>query len=194
MKKKIIYQFIKRLFDIVFSLLLILITLIPMLIIGLIVKLDSKGPIIFKQKRIGKNKKTFTIYKFRSMDKDVDPNLATHLLTNPKSTKFGYFLRHTSLDELPQLFNILFGQMSFIGPRPALWNQEDLISKRDEYHINDIRPGLTGFAQINGRDEIDIDKKVELDAYYLINRSILLDIKIIFITLIKVIKQSDIEK
>ena len=149
-----IYSFFKRLFDIFCSTLAIIILGIPMLIVALAIKIDSKGPVLFKQDRVGKNKKIFKIWKFRSMYIDTDPNAPTHELGNATShiTKVGKFIRKTSIDELPQLFNILSGKMSIVGPRPALWNQYDLIAERDKYGANDIRPGLTGLAQISGRD------------------------------------------
>ena len=158
----------KRLFDFFLSFMAIIFLAIPMLILALIIKCDSRGPVFFKQKRIGKNKKLFTILKFRTMYVEAPPEAPTHELSDPKKwiTKVGGFLRKTSLDELPQIFNIFAGQMSIIGPRPALWNQEDLIAERDKYGANDVRPGLTGWAQINGRDEIEIPLKAKLDGEY----------------------------
>ena len=139
-----------------------------MLFIAIAIKLDSKGPVLFKQKRIGKNKKYFQILKFRTMRTDTPHDAPTHELSDPKKwiTKVGGFLRKTSLDEIPQIFNIFVGQMSIIGPRPALWNQEDLIAERDKYGANDVRPGLTGWAQINGRDELYIPIKAKFDGEY----------------------------
>ena len=161
MKNKPLYSFFKRCFDVFCSFLAIALLLLPMLIVGIAIKCDSKGPIFFKQDRIGKNKKIFKILKFRSMYTDTDPNAPTHQLGNATShiTKVGAFIRKTSIDELPQLFNIFIGQMSFVGPRPALWNQYDLIEERDKYHANDVKPGLTGLAQISGRDELEIPIK-----------------------------------
>ena len=184
MKKKPVYSCLKRLFDLLASFLLIIILLLPMLIIAIAIKCDSKGPVIFKQNRIGKNKKIFKIWKFRTMFTDTDPNAPTHLLKNAKShiTKVGGFLRKTSLDELPQLFNIFFGQMTFVGPRPALWNQDDLVAERDKYHANDVKPGITGWAQINGRDAIEIPAKAKYDGIYTEKRSLWFDIKILFMT------------
>lgn len=165
-----------------------------MLIIAIAIKLDSKGPVLFKQKRVGKNKKYFMIYKFRSMYVDAPSDMPTHLLKNPKAmiTKVGGFLRKTSLDELPQLFNIFKGEMAIVGPRPALWNQYDLIEERDKYGANDIRPGLTGWAQINGRDELEIDEKSRLDGYYVQNMSFVLDLKCFFGTFLTVVKSEGV--
>lgn len=161
-------HFFKRFFDIVLSFLGIIITAIPMLIIAIAIKLDSKGPVLFKQKRVGKNKKHFMILKFRTMRTDTPPDAPTHELSDPTKwiTKVGGFLRKTSLDELPQIFCIFINQMSIIGPRPALWNQYDLIEERDKYGANDIKPGLTGWAQINGRDELEIPVKAKFDGEY----------------------------
>ena len=161
-------HFVKRLADLVISGLAIILLSLPMLFIALIIKLDSRGPVFFKQKRIGIHKKHFNILKFRSMRTDTPHDAPTHTLQGATSyiTKVGGFLRKTSLDELPQLFNIFCGQMSIIGPRPALWNQDDLIAERDKYGANDIKPGLTGWAQINGRDELEIPVKAKLDGDY----------------------------
>ncbi len=153
-----------------------------MVLLALLVKLDSKGPVFFRQQRVGKEKKLFTILKFRTMYADTPKDVPTHLLQDPSSriTKMGRFLRKTSLDELPQIFNILAGQMSVIGPRPALWNQDDLIAQRDQYHVNELVPGLSGYAQVNGRDELPIDVKAKLDGYYAQHISLGLDVKIFF--------------
>ena len=161
-------HFVKRLADLVISGFAIILLSLPMLFIALIIKLDSRGPVFFKQKRIGIHKKHFNILKFRSMRTDTPHDAPTHTLEGATSyiTKVGGFLRKTSLDELPQLFNIFCGQMSIIGPRPALWNQDDLIAERDKYGANDIKPGLTGWAQINGRDELEIPVKAKLDGDY----------------------------
>lgn len=160
--------FIKRLIDFILALCGIIVLAIPMLIIAIAVKCDSKGPVLFKQKRIGAGKRTFMMPKFRSMYTETPAEMPTHLLNDPARwiTKSGAFLRKTSLDELPQLFSILKGDMAVIGPRPALWNQDDLIAERDKYGANDIRPGLTGWAQINGRDELEIAEKAALDGEY----------------------------
>ena len=159
--------FLKRMGDIILSFLGIIILALPMLIIAIAIKIDDPGPVIFKQNRVGKNKKIFKLYKFRSMKVDT-PDIPTHLLENPEQyiSKIGKFLRKTSLDELPQIYNIFAGKMSIIGPRPALWNQDDLIAERDKYGANDVRPGLTGWAQINGRDELEIPVKAKLDGEY----------------------------
>lgn len=180
-----IYKIFKRIMDFLLSL-IGLIVLLPIFIILIItIKIDSKGPILFKQKRVGKKKKLFTIYKFRTMRIDTPKDTPTHMLENPEEwiTKVGRFLRKTSLDELPQILNILKGNMSIIGPRPALWNQDDLISLRDEYGANDIYPGLTGYAQIKGRDELPIEEKAKLDGYYVKHMGLWLDIKVFFGTI-----------
>lgn len=180
-----IYKIFKRIMDFLLSL-IGLIVLLPIFIILIIaIKIDSKGPILFKQKRVGKKEKLFTIYKFRTMRIDTPKDTPTHMLENPEEwiTKVGRFLRKTSLDELPQILNILKGNMSIIGPRPALWNQDDLISLRDEYGANDIYPGLTGYAQIKGRDELPIEEKAKLDGYYVKHMGLWLDIKVFFGTI-----------
>ena len=159
---------IKRLIDFILAFIGAIILAIPMLIIALVIKIDDPGPVFFKQKRISKGKGRFPLLKYRSMKMSTPHDMPTHLLSNPEQyiTRVGGFLRKSSLDELPQIFNILAGQMSVIGPRPALWNQDDLIAERDKYGANDIRPGLTGWAQINGRDAIEIEDKARLDGYY----------------------------
>ena len=194
MKRKPIYSFFKRCFDIFCSLLAIVFFALPMLIVAITIKCDSKGPVFFKQDRIGKNKKIFKILKFRSMYVDTDSNTPTHQLENAQNhiTKVGAFIRRTSIDELPQLFNILVGQMSFVGPRPALWNQEDLISARDKCHANDVKPGLTGLAQIKGRDVLEIETKAKFDGEYVERRSFFYDIGIIFKTVFFVFKREGI--
>lgn len=165
-----------------------------LLILVLFVKLDSKGPVFFTQKRVGKGKKYFKILKFRTMRIDTPKDTPTHLLENPDRyiTRVGHFLRKTSLDELPQLFNIVAGQMSFVGPRPALWNQYDLIEERDKYGANDVRPGLTGWAQINGRDELEIPVKARYDGEYVEKMSFVFDVKCIVRTFIKVISHDGV--
>jgi O-antigen biosynthesis protein WbqP len=188
------YKKIKRLIDILLSLIgLLLLSPIFLLIITAI-KLDSKGPVFFSQKRLGAYKNHFNILKFRTMSIDTPKDTPTHLLVNPEQyiTKVGRFLRRTSLDELPQIWNILAGQMSLIGPRPALWNQFDLITERDKYGANNITPGLTGWAQINGRDELSIEAKARLDGEYADNISLIMDIKCFIGTIIKVIKSDGI--
>lgn len=190
------YKYIKRILDIVLSLIAIIIFIIPMIIVAIIIKVESKGPIIFKQKRIKKDKKEFYIYKFRTMRADTPKNVPTHLLQDPQTfiTKSGAFFRKTSIDELPQLFNIIKGDMSIIGPRPALWNQYDLIQKRDENGANSIMPGLTGLAQISGRDELEIDKKAELDGQYARSMSFILDLKILLLTVKSVLKKDGVRE
>jgi len=187
-------SFFKRLIDIILSFLGILVLAVPMLIIAIIIKLDSPGKVFFKQQRVGKNKKLFMILKFRSMRSDTPRDVPTHQLENPDVyiTKIGGFLRKTSLDELPQIFNIFVGSMSVIGPRPALYNQYDLIEERDKYKANDIRPGLTGLAQVKGRDELPISVKAEFDGEYVKNMSFVLDVKIFFETIINVIRHKGV--
>jgi O-antigen biosynthesis protein WbqP len=188
------YLKIKRLIDIVLSLTgLILLSPLFLLLIVLI-KLDSKGPVLFKQKRVGLYKSHFYILKFRTMRIDTPKDTPTHLLDNPDQwiTKMGRFLRKTSLDELPQIINILKGEMSIIGPRPALWNQYDLIEERDKYGANDVPPGLTGWAQINGRDELPIEVKARLDGEYLEKIGLSMDIKCFFGTIVSVLKSDGV--
>jgi lipopolysaccharide/colanic/teichoic acid biosynthesis glycosyltransferase/glycosyltransferase involved in cell wall biosynthesis len=194
MKNSIYCRYIKRLLDFITSILAIVILSPLLLIVAVAIKLESKGPVLFIQKRIGKNKSYFQIYKFRTMKTDAPKDAPTHLLENPHDyiTKVGSFLRKTSLDELPQLFNILRGEMSFVGPRPALWNQEDLIAERDKYGANDIRPGLTGLAQISGRDELGIEEKASLDGKYLAYMNLGFDINCIIRTATKVIRRDGI--
>ena len=182
------YGFLKRFFDIVLSLVAIIVFSWLLIIIAVAIVVEDKGNTLFKQKRIGKNKKEFYIYKFRTMKVSTPKDVPTHLLDNPESyiTKIGGFLRKTSLDELPQLFNILKGDMSIVGPRPALWNQFDLIALRDENGSNSVRPGLTGWAQVNGRDELPIDVKAGFDGEYIKKMSIIFDIKIILMTVVSV--------
>ena len=187
-------KFFKRLIDIILSFLGIVVLSLPMLIIAIAIKCDSRGPVFFKQKRVGKNKKHFMILKFRTMRTDTPHDAPTHELNDPKRwiTKVGGFLRKTSLDELPQLFNILAGSMSVIGPRPALWNQFDLIDERDKYGANDVRPGLTGWAQINGRDELPIPDKSALDGEYIKRMGFGFDCKCFFGTVKSVLKSDGV--
>ena len=187
-------HFLKRLIDIVLSAMGILVLAIPMLIIAIAIKVDSKGPVFFKQKRVGLHKKHFNILKFRTMRTDTPHDAPTHELSDPKRwiTKVGGFLRKTSLDELPQLFNIFSGKMSVIGPRPALWNQDDLIAERDRYGANDVKPGLTGWAQINGRDELEIPVKAKLDGEYVEKMGFLFDCKCFFGTITSVLKSDGV--
>ncbi|MDL2327630.1 sugar transferase [Ruminococcaceae bacterium OttesenSCG-928-A11] len=165
-----------------------------LLLLALLIKCDSRGPVLFRQKRVGKGKSFFTILKFRTMRADTPKDVPTHLLENPEAqiTRMGRFLRRTSLDELPQILNILAGQMSIIGPRPALWNQDDLVAERDKYDANSLVPGLTGYAQINGRDELPIGVKAELDGYYAQNISFALDVRIFFGTIRSVFRGSGV--
>lgn len=187
-------KYIKRLLDIVLSFGGIVFLSLPMLLVALAIKLDSKGPVFFKQKRVGINKTHFNILKFRTMRTDTPKDAPTHELSNPDQwiTKVGRILRKTSLDELPQLFNILAGQMSVIGPRPALWNQYDLIEERDKYGANDVRPGLTGWAQISGRDELEIDVKAAFDGEYVEKMSFGFDVKCFFGTITSVLKSEGV--
>lgn len=184
----------KRIIDFLLSLIGIIVLSPVLLLLCLAIKIDSKGPIIFKQKRVGKNKTYFNIYKFRTMKIDTPKEMPTHLLEDPDFyiTKVGKFLRKTSLDELPQLFNIIKGDMAVIGPRPALWNQYDLIEERDKYGANNIRPGLTGLAQISGRDELEIPIKAKLDGKYTDNISLMMDIKCFFGTITSVFKSDGV--
>lgn len=185
---------VKRIGDVILSGLALVILSPVYLALAILIKCDSKGPVIFKQKRVGKNKEYFYIYKYRSMQVDTPQDSPTHLLqdSNKYITKMGSILRKTSLDELPQILNIFKGEMSIIGPRPALWNQEDLIAARDENGANLISPGLTGYAQINGRDELPIPVKAGYDGYYVKNISFKLDVRIFFTTITKVFKRSDV--
>ena len=187
-------KFFKRLIDIFLSFFGIVFLSLPMLIIAIAIKVDSKGPVFFKQKRVGIHKKHFNILKFRTMRTDTPHDAPTHELSDPKRwiTKVGGFLRKTSLDELPQLFNIFGGSMSVIGPRPALWNQFDLIEERDKYGANDVKPGLTGWAQINGRDELEIPLKAKLDGEYVEKMSFGFDCKCFFGTVKSVLKSDGV--
>jgi len=183
----------KRLFDLTLALMATCILFLPIIITAILVKLTSKGPALYWSDRVGINKHIFKMPKFRSMKIDT-PAVATHLLKDPKSvlTPIGDFLRKSSLDELPQLWSILKGDMSFVGPRPALFNQDDLIALRTGKGVDKLLPGLTGWAQVNGRDELPIPQKVELDADYLVRRSFFFDIYILWMTFIKVIKRSGV--
>ena len=187
-------NYIKRVIDFILSLVGLILLSPVFIILCLWIKLDSKGPILFKQKRFGKNKTFFYIYKFRTMRTDTPSDMPTHMLSDPDQyiTRAGKFLRKTSLDELPQIINILKGEMAIIGPRPALWNQDDLIAERDRYHANDIKPGLTGWAQINGRDELEIEVKAKLDGDYVKHMSFLFDMKCFFGTITSVLKHDGV--
>lgn len=183
----------KRVLDLFLALVTLMLLCVPLLGVALLVRLTSRGPALYWSDRVGKNNVIYRMPKFRSMRVDT-PAVATHMLNNPQSylTPIGSFLRKSSLDELPQLWSILKGDMSFVGPRPALFNQHDLIALRTQYGVHELVPGLTGWAQINGRDELPIPQKVELDAVYLRRKSFWFDIKIIFLTVIKVIKRDNV--
>lgn len=183
----------KRVFDFTMAFLLLIILFIPMLFIALLVKLTSKGPVLYWSDRVGRNNIIFKMPKFRTMLIDT-PAVATHLLSNPDRylTPIGKFLRKSSFDELPQLISVLESDMSFVGPRPALFNQYDLIKLRTRKGVHKLTPGLTGWAQINGRDELPIPVKVEFDEYYMKHQSFLLDLKILWMTLFKVLKKEGI--
>ena len=187
-------KYIKRLIDIILSACGLLVLALPMLVLAVIVKLDSKGPVLFWQKRVGIHKQTFMMPKFRSMYTETPANMPTHMLSDPTKwiTRSGRILRKLSLDELPQIWSILVGDMSVIGPRPALWNQDDLIAERDKYGANDVRPGLTGWAQINGRDELEIPVKAKLDGEYVRKMSFLFDCKCFFGTILSVLKHDGV--
>ena len=180
-----IYLPFKRVLDIFCSFMAITVFSLLCIVLAILVKASSKGPVFFKQQRVGKNKKLFNILKFRTMRIDTPKDVPTHMLENPDAyiTKIGRFLRKTSIDEIPQAFNIFVGQMSVVGPRPALWNQDDLIAERDKYFANNIRPGLSGWAQCNGRDTLPIPEKAKLDGEYVKRFNIWFDIKIIFKTI-----------
>ena len=187
-------KYIKRLLDLVLSGMALLILALPLLMFALVVKLDSKGPALFWQKRVGANKQTFMMPKFRSMYTETPAEIPTHLLTDPERwiTPVGKIYRKLSIDELPQIWSIFTGKMSIIGPRPALWNQFDLIEERDKYGANDVRPGLTGWAQINGRDELEIPVKATLDGEYVQNLSFLFDCKCFFGTSAAVLRRDGV--
>ena len=195
MQKRIrTYTPIKRMIDVLLSGIGILV-LSPILLIPCIaIKLDSPGPILFTQKRVGIHKSHFQIYKFRTMRTDTPKDMPTHMLSNPEQyiTRTGKFLRRTSLDELPQIFNIFKGDMSIVGPRPALWNQYDLIAERDKYGANDVLPGLTGWAQINGRDELEIPVKARLDGEYVKKYGLGMDLRCFFGTFVSVLRQDGV--
>jgi len=189
-----LYLYIKKIMDILLSFLAIILLSPIFLLLVIAIKIDSKGPILFKQKRVGKNKEHFMIWKFRTMKIDTPKDMPTHLLKDPDQyiTNVGKFLRKTSLDELPQIFNIASGKMSIIGPRPALWNQYDLIEERDKYGANDVYPGLTGWAQINGRDELPIDVKSRLDGQYVERMGFIMDVKCFFGTIASIVKSDGV--
>ena len=187
-------KFFKRLIDLVLSALALVILAIPMLVFALLIKLDSKGPVLFWQKRVGLHKETFMMPKFRSMYIDTPAEVPTHLLNDPDRwiTPVGRIYRKLSIDELPQFWSIFIGKMSIIGPRPALWNQFDLVAERDKYGANDVRPGLTGWAQINGRDELAIPVKAKLDGEYVEKLSFLFDCKCFFSTILAVLRRDGV--
>lgn len=193
-KKQKRYMSIKKVIDKILSGIAIIVLSPVLLILSVAIKLDSRGPILFKQKRVGLNKELFEIWKFRTMRIDTPKDMPTHMLSNPDQyiTKTGKFLRKTSLDELPQIFNIFRGEMSIIGPRPALWNQDDLIAERDKYGANNVVPGLTGWAQINGRDELEIPVKAKLDGEYVKKMSFMFDCKCFFGTIFSVLKSDGV--
>jgi len=190
--------YIKRILDFFISLIGIIVLSWLFIILIIAIKIDSKGPVLFKQKRVGKKKNGeityFNIWKFRTMRIDTPKDMPTHMLSNPDQyiTKVGKFLRKTSLDEIPQIFNILVGDMSIIGPRPALWNQDDLVAEREKYGANDVLPGLTGWAQINGRDELEIPVKAKLDGEYVEKLSFAFDCKCFFGTIKSVLKSDGV--
>ncbi len=187
-------KYIKRFIGFMLAIILTVFVSPILLLISLAIKCESRGPVLFKQKRVGIHRELFEIYKFRSMRIDTPKDCATHLLQNPESyiTKVGRFLRKTSLDELPQLFNIIKGDMAWVGPRPALWNQYDLIEERDKYSANDVMPGLTGWAQINGRDELEIPVKAKLDGEYVKRQSFLFDCRCFLGTFLSVLRQDGV--
>lgn len=194
MAKKMYKRCFKRLLDFTLALMGIVVLALPMVVFALLVKLDSPGPVLFWQKRVGIHKKTFMMPKFRTMYTDTPANMPTHLLSDPQRwiTPVGKIYRKCSIDELPQLWCILTGSMSVIGPRPALWNQYDLIEERDKYGANDVRPGLSGWAQINGRDELEISVKAKLDGEYVQKLSFLFDCKCFLGTVLKVLKREGV--
>lgn len=194
MKTKSTYMKLKRVIDFVVSFIGMIVLIPVFLILMIAIKIDSPGPIFFKQKRVGIHKSYFNILKFRTMKIDTPKDMPTHMLQNPEQyiTKVGKFLRKTSLDELPQIINILKGDMSIIGPRPALWNQYDLLEEREKYGANDVMPGLTGLAQISGRDELEIPVKARLDGDYVERMSFKTDVKCFFATIFSVLKSEGV--
>ena len=187
-------HFVKRMLDMILSFCALVILAIPMAVVAVMIKLDSKGPVLFWQKRVGIHKETFMMPKFRSMYTETPAEMPTHLLNDPERwiTPVGKVCRKLSIDELPQIWSILTGKMSIIGPRPALWNQFDLIEERDKYGANDVRPGLTGWAQINGRDELEIPVKAKLDGEYVEKMSFLFDCKCFFGTILAVLRHDGV--
>ena len=190
-----VYQHgIKRLLDLLLALAGCVLLAPVLALLAVVIKLDSPGPVFFRQKRVGRGRKHFDMLKFRTMRTDAPHDMPTHLLENPDAyiTGAGRFLRRTSLDELPQIFNILLGQMSVVGPRPALWNQDDLIAERDRYGANDVTPGLTGWAQVNGRDELAIEEKARLDGEYVRNLTFKMDVTCFMMTIGNVLRQKGV--
>ena len=189
-KHQLIYTKVKRALDFILSLCACIILSPILIVLCIAIKIDSRGPVLFKQKRVGIHKTYFSIYKFRTMRIDTPKDMPTHMLKDPDQyiTKVGRFLRRSSLDELPQLFNILKGDMSFVGPRPALWKQDDLVAERDKYGANDVIPGLTGWAQINGRDELEIPVKAALDGEYVRKMGFWFDTRCLLGTFTSVLK------
>ena len=188
------YLIVKRVIGFIIALVGLVILSPVFLILIIAIKVDTRGPVLFKQKRIGIHKTYFNILKFRTMRIDTPRDTPTHLLENPKQyiTKVGKFMRRTSLDELPQIINIIVGDMSIVGPRPALWNQDDLIAERDKYGVNEVKPGLTGWAQINGRDALTIESKAKLDGYYVEKLGFIMDAKCFLGTISSVIKREGV--
>ncbi|BCZ27060.1 UDP-phosphate galactose phosphotransferase [Claveliimonas bilis] len=193
-KRSMYIRIFKRIIDIVLSGMGLILLAIPMGIVAILIKIEDPGPALFKQKRVGKDKKYFLLYKFRSMKMDTPHDTPTHMLENPEQyiLKIGSYIRKTSIDELPQMWNILKGDMSIIGPRPALWNQDDLVAERDKYQANDVKPGLTGWAQINGRDELEISYKARLDGEYVKKMGFGMDVKCFFMTIMSVIRREGV--
>lgn len=194
-KKQKVYMTVKRLLDILICIPVCIILAPFMLIFAIAIKIDSPGPILFKQKRVGKNKKLFEIWKFRTMRIDTPRDMPTHMFSNSEFfiTRIGKIYRKFSIDELPQFYQcLLTGRLSLVGPRPALWNQDDLIAERDKYGANDIKPGITGWAQINGRDELEISDKAKLDGEYVKNIGFIMDMKCFFGTFINVLRSEGV--
>ncbi len=191
-----VYLIVKRILGFTLSLIGLIFLFVPLLIVAIIIKLESKGPVFFTQKRIGIHKSTFKVYKFRTMRTDAPKDMPTHMLENPDAyiTRFGRFLRKSSIDELPQIINILKGEMAIVGPRPALWNQDDLVAERDKYGANDVRPGLTGWAQVNGRDDLPIPEKAKLDGEYVKRISLGFDAYCFLMTIVAVLSQKGVKE
>ncbi len=189
-----IYFYTKRIFDFIYALFGLIILAPLFLIIGFLIKLDSRGPVFFTQRRIGKDKIEFKMFKFRTMKIDTPHNVPTHLMKEPSKyiTRVGKILRKTSLDELPQFINILKGDMSFVGPRPALYNQDDLVAEREKYGVHQVLPGVTGWAQVNGRDTLPIQEKAKLDGEYIKHFSLWTDFKLLLKTLVAIIKSEGV--